>query len=144
MARILVADDDEDLRALVAMVLGDRGHRVETVGSGEEALGLLLPSASPAVHEGSFDAAVLDLAMPGPDGLAVVRALDAAPGGRPRCTVLLTADRSTPVRDAAAAAGVPVLRKPFDVDALVARLEALMTGAGSPDEGEPDPDPGVS
>ena len=70
--RVLVVDDQEEARLLVAAALGQRGAAVTAVASGAEALALL--------DRTTFDALILDIAMPDEDGYTVlkkVRALEA-------------------------------------------------------------------
>src|SRR5688572_2667804 len=65
--RVLVVDDDEAARALMATVLGDAGYAVRVAADGAEAIGLLRAGWRP-------DAVVLDAVMPGADA-AVFRAV---------------------------------------------------------------------
>jgi two-component system nitrogen regulation response regulator NtrX len=67
-AQILLIDDEPNIRATLAAVLGDAGYSVTTCASAEEALGL------PEV-ESRFGLAVVDLALPGMDGLAAFKEL---------------------------------------------------------------------
>jgi signal transduction histidine kinase len=74
--RVLVVDDDSDLRDLIGMILIDAGAFVSTAGSAREALSLF--------ERDSFDVLLSDLGMPEQDGLSLmrsIRALDAARGG---------------------------------------------------------------
>ena len=68
--RILVAEDDKKVRSHVVGALRAAGHAVDDTGDGEEAQWLLM--------EHSYDAAVLDIMMPGRDGVRVTRAARAA------------------------------------------------------------------
>jgi DNA-binding response OmpR family regulator len=68
MARILIAEDDEDLRLLLRLVVQRAGHEVEGVGDGVAALR--------AISRGGYDLVVLDNMMPGMTGLEVLRADD--------------------------------------------------------------------
>ena len=74
MTHVLVVDDEPDIVAIVRDYLADAGYRVSTARSGEEAL-RLLRSIVP-------DLVVLDLGLPGIDGLDVARH---GPGRRRRC-----------------------------------------------------------
>lgn len=65
MARILLAEDDASLRAFLSARLRRSGHRVETASCGEAALALLQRSG--------FDLVLIDLAMPGIDGIELAR-----------------------------------------------------------------------
>ena len=65
MARILLAEDDDNLRRFLTRALTKAGHDVEAVGDGEAALGL--------AREESFDLLVADVVMPGLDGIELAR-----------------------------------------------------------------------
>jgi CheY-like chemotaxis protein len=80
MARILIAEDEDTLRALVARALRDIGHEVEVAADGAEALEMLQR------EQGRFDLLLADIKMPVMDGiaLALATARDA-----PNVTILL-------------------------------------------------------
>lgn len=65
MARLLVVDDERDIRHLYAAELEDEGHQVETAGNGAEAAELL--------QERPFDLVILDIQMKGESGLQVLQ-----------------------------------------------------------------------
>lgn len=65
MAKVLIAEDDPDLRELLEVRVRRMGHRVISVGSGEEALTVLADKGRP-------DVAVLDVLMPGMNGLELL------------------------------------------------------------------------
>src|ERR1700720_3171723 len=74
MAKILIVDDEQSIRSTLAKILEDEGHRTAVCESGEEAL------AQAARDE--FDLIILDLWLPGVDGMNVLenlRAADAPP-----------------------------------------------------------------
>jgi CheY-like chemotaxis protein len=83
MASVLVADDDSDIRELVAYKLAQGGHQVTVVEDGLSALN--------AVRDGSVELALLDIRMPGMSGLDVCRELRAAPETETLPVILLTA-----------------------------------------------------
>ncbi|MCI0519176.1 MAG: response regulator [Chloroflexi bacterium] len=73
MTNILLADDDGDLRAFLAEELRSAGYNVSAVKNGAEAI--------VAVAEGRYDLAILDMMMPGLDGVQAIRVLrKIAPG----------------------------------------------------------------
>src|SRR3990172_1405673 len=118
---ILVADDDEHIVELVAMYLRRAGYRIEAAFDGDEAL-RKARDLKPALL-------VLDVMMPGPDGLQVCRALRRK-GGVP--IVLLTARSSDIDKIAGLRLGAgDYVTKPFNPDELVARVEAVLRRAGS-------------
>mgnify|MGYP000064797444 CR=1 FL=1 len=82
MARILIAEDDEDLRLLLRLVVQRAGHEVEGVGDGVAALR--------AITRGGYDLVVLDNMMPGMTGLEVLRACkDITGAARPVMPILI-------------------------------------------------------
>lgn len=103
MARILVADDSEAVRLLLVRSLTRDGHDVVAVADGEQAFELLVTE--------QFGVAVLDVMMPGMDGLTLCRTLREAPGLGHLAVVVVSAASS---EVAALAAGADAfLDKPF-------------------------------
>lgn len=114
--RILVVEDDPDLAANLGDFLELRGHSVDFAASGRH--GQALADAR------TFDAIVLDRLLPGLDGASLCRALRADGHGTP--ILMLTALDTVDQRVEGLAAGADdYLVKPFALDELVARLEAL-------------------
>jgi two-component system, OmpR family, response regulator MprA len=127
-SRVLVADDDRAIRESLARALELEGYDVATVADGVETL--------TRVRCDTFDALVVDVMMPGVDGLAVCRVLRADGDRTP--VLMLTARVETPDRVAGLDAGADdYLPKPFELDELLARLRALMRRAApaTPAEG---------
>ena len=121
--RVLVADDEDDIRALVGLAVRRAGCTVATeVADGTQAL--IAARTEPP------DLAVLDVSMPGATGLEVCTALraDPATAGVP---VLLLSAGATPddVARGLAAGADAYLVKPFSVAGLVARVRELTAGA---------------
>jgi two-component system, OmpR family, response regulator MprA len=124
--KILVVDDERAVRESLQRALELEGYRVELAGDGEEALERLA-SASPP------DAAILDVLMPGIDGLELCRRLRA--GGSALPVLMLTARAEVDSRVAGLDAGADdYLPKPFALAELLARLRALLRRAGNGDE----------
>jgi two-component system response regulator MprA len=124
--KILVVDDERAVRESLQRALELEGYRVELAGDGEEALERLA-SASPP------DAAILDVLMPGIDGLELCRRLRAE--GNPLPVLMLTARAEVDSRVAGLDAGADdYLPKPFALAELLARLRALLRRAGNGDE----------
>lgn len=117
-ARVLLVDDDEDLREITALALRMEGFSVDTAANGVEALVRLYFEAPP-------DALLLDLlmdAMQGDDLLDVVR-LD--PGLARLPVVVMT---GAPVPNRVARDADAVISKPFGIDALAEVLRAVISG----------------
>lgn len=117
---LLVIDDDTRLAAMVSDYLGAAGFRVETAASGEAGLARL---AEAAARE-PFDALVLDLSLPGMDGLEVCRQLRAT---QDLPVLMLTARGDATDRIVGLEIGADdYLPKPFEPRELLARLRALL------------------
>ena len=123
--RVLVVDDDRAIRGALERVLLLEGYEVEVVPDGAAALTAL--SDRPA------DAVLLDLMMPGVDGLTVCRVLRAERNRVP--ILMLTARTETSDRVAGLDAGADdYLPKPFELDELLARRRALLRRTQPADE----------
>lgn len=129
MTEVLLADDDRAIRESLATALELNGYSVTACADGVEALA--------AIGTRHPDVVILDVMMPGVDGLGVCRVLRAAGDRVP--ILMLTARVETPDRvtglDAGADDYVP---KPFDLDEVLARLRALLRRAGSSPAGDGD------
>lgn len=123
MARVLVVEDDPDIRQLVELRLRGLGHRVVSAPSGAEALTVIADRGAPEVI-------VLDVAMPGMTGLEVLRALRADPAHAALPAVFLSARVRPEDIAAGEELGAIYLTKPFVVSALAAAIDkALATTA---------------
>ena len=120
--RILVVEDEATLRRQRVQAIAAAGHTVEEAADGEQAhyLG----------DVESFDAAVLDLGLPGMDGLTVLRHWRSVGRGMP--VLILTARSAWHEKVAGIDAGADdYLAKPFHMEELLARLRALLRRAGA-------------
>lgn len=123
MAKIVVADDDVDVRMLVALKLRHSGYDVVDVGDGAAAV--------EACRDERPDLVVLDLMMPVMSGLEACRAIKAEPGLADVPVVLLTARAQNTDVDAGLAVGADAyVTKPFSPKELAARVESLLGGGG--------------
>jgi len=108
--RILLAEDDDEMRELLARVLADEGYAVATVRDGHEAVRRL--------DDGRFDLLLSDVRMPGPDGLDLLRRAIADRLHQP--VILMTAFGSIETAVEAMREGAYYyLAKPFDIDDLL-------------------------
>jgi len=118
--RVLVVDDDRRLRDMLRRALESVGYEVDTAEDGGRALA--------AISGRTFDLVVLDVLMPGVDGLGVARRLRGR--GDPVPVLMLTARDAVTDRVAGLDAGADdYLVKPFAIDELLARVRALMRRA---------------
>lgn len=125
--RILVVEDDRAVREAVRRALTLAGYEVQVAEDGESAIEMVV--------QGVPDAVVLDIGLPGIDGLEVCRRLRML-GNRVAILILTARDAVHDRIDGLDAGADDYLVKPFDVGELKARLRALLRRAGS--EGDPD------
>jgi len=119
--RALAVEDDPRIAADLRAALTSAGFRVETCGDGEEAWFL--------GDTEDYDLVVLDLGLPGLDGLAVLKRWRAA--GRAMPVLVLTARGTWQERVEGIEAGADdYLPKPFRMEELIARARALVRRAG--------------
>ena len=127
--RVLVVEDEPHIRDLVALHLGLDGWTSVAVGTGDEALRL--------AREESFDLVVLDVMLPGLDGLTVLRAMRRDPNAADVPVLLLTARRDEADKVLGLETGADdYLTKPFGVRELVARARALTRRPRQPRPGD--------
>jgi two-component system, OmpR family, response regulator MprA len=125
MFHVLVVDDDPPISRMLERTLAGEGYGVEVAADGGAALA--------AVERSVPDLLVLDVAMPGLDGLAVCRRLRRAGLALP--ILLLTAGDAVPDRVAGLDAGADdYLVKPFASEELLARARALLRRGSEPSE----------
>jgi two-component system response regulator QseB len=116
-AAVLIVEDDRDLAALLARVLGSEGYAVTTAPDGQQGLHLALTR--------SFDALVLDRGLPAIEGLDLLGRLRSQGVTVP--VLVLSARGTTADRVAGLDAGAEdYLTKPFEVVELLARVRALL------------------
>ena len=113
-ARILVVDDEPDIVAMLSRSLARHGFQVEAMSSAEEAL-------QRADAEPPFDAALLDLVMPGRDGADLAEQLRKKIPGLP--IGLLTGYSHSPLIPTFARSGIAVFKKPVIIQEVVDFLQ---------------------
>lgn len=122
-ARILVVDDDQKIRSVVRRGLAYEGYRVVEAGTGEEGL--------EKAREHLPDLVVLDVMLPGIDGLEVCRRLRAS--GDELAILMLTARDEVRDRVVGLETGADdYLVKPFSFEELLARVHALLRRRATP------------
>lgn len=126
--RVLVVEDEPTLRAQIAAALASNGYSVDQAADGLD-----------GQHQGEVepvDAVVLDIGLPGQDGLSVLRAWRAAGIAVP--VLLLTARSSWQEKVLGIDAGADdYLAKPFNPDELMARVKAVLRRQSTPVPGAP-------
>jgi len=121
MASILIVDDERPIRRILTVLLQERRHRVAEAGSGEEALALLGDRSA----EAKPDLVLLDLKLPGIDGLETLKRLRAL---EPRLdVVMMTAHGSiSSAVEAMRRGAFDYLTKPFDNDELLMLVDRAL------------------
>jgi DNA-binding response OmpR family regulator len=130
MSHILVVEDDVDIGALIGHYLERAGHRVERLSSGSDVL--------PRLRKAPVDLVILDLMLPGMDGLLVCQAMrnDAALAAIPIIMLTARGDESDRVSGLELGAD-DYVTKPFSPKELTARVTALLRRAGRAVTGVP-------
>ena len=119
MARILVVDDNDQIRNLVGELLRFEGHHVASAGNGTQALA--------ALREDSFDLLITDIIMPEIDGLETIRSLRT--DSRIPIVAISAAGKYSPndrLGRAVALGANAVLYKPFSKNELLAAVQPLL------------------
>jgi two-component system, OmpR family, KDP operon response regulator KdpE len=124
MSRVLVVDDEPQIRRTLAINLRARGYQVDLAATGEEAL-------KAAAHQ-QPDVVVLDLGLPGIDGLQVIHGLR----GWTKVPIIVLSVREREADKVAAldAGADDFVTKPFGINELLARLRAAVRRATPSDE----------
>jgi len=118
---VLVVDDDPDIRESLETVLGIHGHPVATAADGSEAIQLLRRQpATPCLI-------LLDLMMPGMNGFEFRAELDADPIFA-RIPIIIITGAGVLVDEKANSLRAEILRKPFDLKALLSTVKRFCPG----------------
>jgi len=115
--RVIVADDDDDLRALIVTALRGAGYQPVAVKSGAELLDQMSDALLSGVPSRGPDLIIADVRMPGLTGLGIL--LGARQAQWPGPFILMTAYPDPRIRDEAERCGAVFFSKPFEIDDLV-------------------------
>ncbi|MFY1614958.1 ATP-binding protein [Micromonospora sp. WMMD736] len=133
-ARILLADDNSDMRAYLSRLLAAQGWRVRSVTDGRQALD--------AIHREPPDLVLTDVMMPGLDGFDLVRRLRADPATRSLPVLVLSARAGEEASVAGLSLGADdYLVKPFAAAELIARIRTAIRRARTEVPGDDGPAP---
>ncbi len=121
--RLLVVEDDARIADFLRRGLAEAGYTVDVAATGEEGLA--------AVEEGGYDVLLIDIMLPGMDGLELIEASRARGVTAP--VLILSARRSVDDRvEGLRRGGDDYLVKPFAFAEVLARVEALLRRGGAP------------
>ena len=116
---ILVVDDNENIREVLAAILSGSGYRCESAKNGLDAM--------ERVRQSRFDAVVTDLEMPEMDGIALTREIRQQFPSLP--VMVVTGHSDEEHRESAFRAGAKeFLSKPFDISDLIKKLHGMLPG----------------
>jgi len=123
LARILVVDDDRSTRELIRLQLRSAGHTAETASNGKSAL--------ERVRKRGFDLVLLDIWMPGMNGIEILSRLGEAPS-RPRVVVMTADDTSETLLRAIREHAYRSLSKPVEPKELIALVDEVLSAHPEP------------
>jgi two-component system alkaline phosphatase synthesis response regulator PhoP len=123
MTKVLVVEDEVHIQRLIKLVLEKNGFEVDAVGTGEEALKYLNEKPAPNLI-------LLDILMPGIDGLSVLRSIKGNASQKDIPVVMLTAlAQESVVLQGIKLGAKDYIRKPFHPTELVKRLSKHLTAS---------------
>ena len=129
---VLIIEDDEDLRGLIAGLLAQAGYRVDATGDPRQGVHV--------VRNDRPDLVLCDISMPAMDGYAVVQALQSDPSTRDVPVAFLTARREFTDRVRAFRSGVvDYITKPVTAETLLTRVSDIVRSAKTRLPGSPTP-----
>ena len=127
-SRILVVEDEEDIAELVRYNLMGEGYRVSCAGSGEDAIRL--------IRSEPFDLVVLDIMLPGINGIDVAGMLKADPKTQNLPIIMLTAKSEEADIVSGLALADDYVTKPFSPKILSARISAILRRKSEPSDND--------
>lgn len=120
--RILVVDDDPDIRGLVKDILETQNYAVDVVVDGFQALA--------RYKKGAYALMIIDRRMPRMDGNELLEAIRSRPGGKEQRVIMLSAENMLGPIDKAYALGISDwIAKPFTASALLTKVDAQLKAA---------------
>ncbi|HEV3299653.1 MAG TPA: response regulator [Planctomycetaceae bacterium] len=139
---ILLAEDTDEMRAVIAMRLRQQGYSVTECADGAELLSRLGVYLHPeTVQEPpqapKYDLVISDVRMPGVFGTSIVEGASECPLFPP--TILITAFGDDETHDKARRIGVEVMNKPFDMSELLEKVRTVIAGQDSKGPAQPRP-----
>ena len=118
-ASVLIVDDNENMREVLALILSRRGHRCELAADGREAM--------EKIEHGNFDAVVTDVEMPEMDGIALTKELARNHSHLPVMIITGSLDDRYMELAFTTSAAREFLRKPFEISEFVAKFHKMLS-----------------
>ena len=120
--KILIVDDSKNIRKLITVVLKNEGYQFIEAANGLDALA--------KARQERPDLIILDIMIPGPDGLKVCREIKRGPRTKGIAVMILTSESSNESRDASLEAGADMfLTKPFEPKTLKEAVRSILHGS---------------
>lgn len=124
MQKILVADDEEDIRLIIKFALEDKGYKVITASDGAEAVAI--------ADKEKIDLIILDAAMPKMDGYEACKKLKRDAKTKDIPVIFLTAiDLQKDKLKSQRLGAVKFIAKPFEIEALIEDIASILNNIGS-------------
>ncbi len=124
MQKILVADDEEDIRLIIKFALEDKGYKVITASDGAEAVAI--------ADKEKIDLIILDAAMPKIDGYEACKKLKRDAKTKDIPVIFLTAiDLQKDKLKSQRLGAVKFIAKPFEIEALIEEIASILNNIGS-------------
>ena len=124
MQKILVADDEEDIRLIIKFALEDKGYKVITAADGAEAVAI--------ADKEKIDLIILDAAMPKMDGYEACRKLKKDAKTKDIPVIFLTAiDLQKDKLKSQRVGALKFIAKPFEIEALLEEIASILNNIGS-------------
>lgn len=120
--KILISEDDDGVRAMLAAYFSDQGHAVRSAENGQVLIKLAL--------EEKPDLIITDMNMPEMAGDSMIAVIDMYPPLAGIPIIMVTGATPDEIEDAGIPEGIPVLSKPVDFDKLSAQIAAIFGGTG--------------
>jgi DNA-binding response OmpR family regulator len=139
---ILLAEDTDEMRVVIAMRLRQQGYSVTECADGAELLSRLGVYLHPETvqeppQSPKYDLVISDVRMPGVFGTSIVEGASECPLFPP--TILITAFGDDETHDKARHIGVAVMNKPFDMSELLEKVRTVIAGQDSKGPAQPRP-----
>jgi two-component system response regulator (stage 0 sporulation protein F) len=123
---ILLAEDDEEMRSLLALMLRKEGYRVTECTNGVSLLDMLSSFFLPGEERENFDLIISDIRMPGITGMEMLMGANELDNFPPIILITAFGDKETHMQ-AERLGAAALFDKPFDIDELLKKVHAILS-----------------